>query len=102
MLLTKKHVWMLGIALALSSTSSLASMRCGTSLVEEGDSSAEVLRKCGQPSSKQVITPATGQNGRPFKNAVMVENWKYGPDGGMYRTLRFIDGKLVEISTSRK
>lgn len=80
----------------------VASMRCGTHLVDEGDSVEQVLERCGQPLSRIVNEPALRNNGVPKLNAACTEFWVYGPSGGVYRHLRFIDGKLVEIRLERK
>lgn len=80
----------------------VASMRCGTHLVDEGDSVEQVLERCGQPLSRIVNEPALRNNGVPKLNAARTEFWVYGPSGGVYRHLRFIDGKLVEIRLERK
>ncbi len=53
--------------------------------------------RCGQPLSRIVNEPALRNNGVPKLNAARTEFWVYGPSGGVYRHLRFIDGKLVEI-----
>nr|WP_061240807.1 DUF2845 domain-containing protein [Pseudomonas composti] len=73
-----------------------ASMRCGTSLVYEGELSVDVLRKCGEPDQREVTPPSSPQGG-----GVTVERWVYGPRNGVYRYLRFLDGKLVEIRVER-
>lgn len=77
-------------------------MRCGTHLMDEGDSVEQVLERCGQPLSRIVNEPALRNNGVPKLNAARTEFWVYGPSGGVYRHLRFIDGKLVEIRLERK
>ena len=33
--------------------------------------------------------------------SVTIDLWTYGPDNGMVRRLRFIDGRLVNIDSSR-
>ena len=43
----------------------VASMRCGTHLVDEGDSVEQVLERCGQPLSRIVNEPALRNNGVP-------------------------------------
>lgn len=73
-----------------------ASMRCGNALIDEGQLSADVLRICGEPDQREVIPASTQQGG-----GVTVEQWIYGPRNGVYRYLRFLDGKLVEIRTTR-
>lgn len=78
-----------------------ADMRCNQGLVGEGDSTAEVLRQCGQPDDRQIIAAAPVPQ-RKQGNAVTVENWLYGPRNGAYYQLKFLDGKLVNIDVSRK
>ena len=40
-------------------------------------------------------------NGIPKKGAAKITIWVYGPSGGSYRYLRFIDEDLVEIQLRR-
>ncbi|HBZ94052.1 MAG TPA: hypothetical protein DEO91_10195 [Pseudomonas sp.] len=89
--------YLLGCLLALSlMPAAQASMRCGTTLISEGDLTVDVRRKCGEPDHREVIPPSSPQGG-----GVTVEQWVYGPSNGMYRYLRFLDGKLVEIRVAR-
>lgn len=78
-----------------------ASLRCGQSLVEEGDSVEQVLAACGAPGERKVIPPALRNNGVPRFNAAETQFWTYGPANGATRYLKFIDGKLVEIRVER-
>lgn len=89
------------VALTLLSVNADASMRCNSTLINEGDLAVEVLRTCGPPAERQVIPPALVGNGQLEHGAVTVETWVYGPDNGMYRNLRFIDGRLVQIKSSK-
>ncbi len=74
-----------------------ATMRCKQDVIDEGALTVDVLRKCGQPDSREVFSPAVDQNGHIRDGAVTVEIWVYGPENGMYRYLRFIEGQLVKI-----
>lgn len=89
------------VALALLSGNAHASMRCNSALINEGDLAVEVLRKCGPPAERQITPPALAANGQLRHAAVTVETWVYGPENGMYRNLRFIDGRLVEIRSKK-
>lgn len=80
---------------------SQASLRCNGGIIDEGDLSLEVLRKCGPPADRQSIAPSLDSYGRIIKGAATIENWVYGPNNGMYQYLRFIDGKLVEIKSKK-
>lgn len=62
--------------------------RCGTDLVELREESFKVLQKCGPPQSKEAIA-GVGESAW--------EKWVYGPSGGYYHVLTFMDGVLVRI-----
>lgn len=55
------------LALFMSSLAipAVASMRCGTLLVDEGDSVEQVLERCGQPLSRIVNEPACATTACP-------------------------------------
>ena len=89
------------LALTLLGANAQASMRCNSALIDEGDLAVEVLRKCGPPTERQITPPALAANGQLKHGSVTVETWVYGPDNGMYRNLRFIDGRLVEIKSKK-
>ncbi|UXY50501.1 DUF2845 domain-containing protein [Pseudomonas tohonis] len=76
-------------------------LRCSGGLVQQDDSLEDVLRKCGEPDSRVRTLPALRNNGVPKLNAVTVDIWTYGPRNGMTRELRFIEGKLKEVRSSR-
>jgi len=63
-----------------------SSLRCGTGVVQLGDSSMTVLSECGPPMQKENL------GGEPL------EIWVYnrGSTGFMYR-LKFREGSLVQI-----
>lgn len=91
--------WIIALATGLSLTAQ-ASMRCGTQLIDTGMSLEEVLSYCGEPQQRSVEEPVD-EAGYQIRGAARVELWRYGPDNGMYRHLRFIDGRLVEIRARR-
>ncbi|MFA5677820.1 MAG: DUF2845 domain-containing protein [Pseudomonas sp.] len=91
--------WIIVLTLGLSLTAQ-ASMRCGSQSVDTGMLADEVLEQCGEPQLRSVEEPVD-EYGYQIRGAVRVENWRYGPDHGMYRHLRFIDGRLVEIRSRR-
>lgn len=79
-----------------------ATMRCGTALISEGDTMSTVLDKCGAPLRRSSEGPAKRVNGVPKLNAAKISVFVYGPNGGAYQYLRFIDEKLVEIDLRRE
>ena len=89
------------VVLLLSSAQVRASMRCEGGIVSQGMSAQEVLQLCGECAERQIDRPNLEQDGFMFQGAAQVEHWQYGPDRGMYRSLRFIDGRLVELRSRR-
>ena len=89
-------------SLTFISIGAQATMRCGSEINNEGNTTFEVLRKCGEPKNREIINPIADNNSKKANNkAVPVENWVYGPDNGMYRYLRFVDGILTQIKSQR-
>ena len=94
----------------LAGSPAFAAMRCGTKLVSEGASRAEVAAKCGEPTDiveKRTTfrRPVIWNYGRPMYAGedfieVPVEVWLYnlGPNKLM-RRLRFEGGYVVQIET---
>ncbi|MBM7062889.1 DUF2845 domain-containing protein [Pseudomonas sp. UL073] len=95
------HLLILLLVTITSLGAQASTLRCGSKLVSEGDLSADVLRKCGEPDEHQVIPPSVRPTVNSPGQAVTVENWIYGPSGGAYRYLRFLDGRLTEIRIQR-
>lgn len=75
--------------------------RCDSALASVNDSTATVLRKCGEPVSRAAAgyVRATDAGGR--RASLPVEQWTYGPHGGMYHYLRFEGDRLVSITSER-
>lgn len=98
----------IGLAL-LAPVAEADSFRCGTRLIVEGSTRAELKRLCGEPT--EIIThtllrpPLIWYYGQPVRVAggdieIQVETWTYnlGPQKLM-RRLRLEDGLVVEIET---
>ena len=66
------------------SSQASASMRCGTHVVQLGDTTSQLLNKCGRPS---------------FMNG---EQWIYGSQGKRTRILRIRRGKVWSIATGSR
>ena len=98
------------VVLGFLTCSPAFAFRCGTKLVSEGDTRAEVRAKCGEPSDVVSLAsvfrrPAIWDYGRPYyigESAIEipVESWVYnlGPNKLM-RRLRFEGGIVTEIET---
>lgn len=90
------------LAALLAQTDTLAADRCPNGLIENGDSTLQVLKTCGQPSQRQIIPQATRADGVPRWGSVVTETWTYGPDRGRVMRLRFVSDKLVEVRSGRE
>ena len=90
-------VWCAALTI-LSSVAMASTFRCDSQLVSMGDRAFDVLRKCGEPVTREALGfTVSDYNHRELP----IEEWIYGPKGGMYYYLRFIGGELVKISSSR-
>jgi len=94
------------MAIAASVATPAYAMRCGITLVAEGQWTYEVLERCGKPIERHVRTVFQGVNtgyaiaGYSALWSVVVEEWIYdlGPHR-LRRLLRFENGQLVAIET---
>ncbi len=70
------------------------SLRCGSRLVSTGDSSADVLARCGEPRSRDSLgyREVVGEWGKRYE--VEVQEWVYGPWNGMLYFVRFEGNRL--------
>lgn len=93
--------WLLaGLVLVLSASQAWAAdtLRCGSQLISVGDRSSEVLHKCGEPVSRDLLGYKRSADRR---EEFQVEEWTYGPNGGMYQYLRFEGNRLKQITSKR-
>jgi len=106
----KRALAVIAVGLLASSAAVADGFRCGTKLVTEGASRAEVAHKCGEPTdvrnSRSVFRrPVVWNYGRPYYVGddyieIQVEIWTYnlGPNQLM-RRFRVEDGLVTEIWT---
>ncbi|NUT77491.1 DUF2845 domain-containing protein [Pseudomonas sp. C1C7] len=88
------------LVLATSASPALAAdtLRCGSQLISVGDRAGEVLQKCGEPVSRDLLGYKRSANRR---EEFPVEEWTYGPKSGMYQFLRFEGNRLTQITSKR-
>lgn len=96
------------LILSLCCLNTAFAMRCGHSLVSEGDYKEEVLAKCGQPDSIETHTKIVGKTLRyPYRTLdlqqyeeVQVEEWIYNLGSSHFQQyLRFENGQLREVKS---
>ncbi|WP_449123676.1 DUF2845 domain-containing protein [Pseudomonas sp. MPG01] len=95
-----KLQWLALIAMTFAASHASASdtLRCGSQLISLGDRPSEVLQKCGEPVSRDVLGYKRSANRR---EEFQVEEWTYGPSNGMYQYLRFEGSRLRQINSKR-
>jgi len=99
-----KWVFILIVGLLLSppvAQSKDTSMRCGTDLIDIGNSKSRVAYLCGQPFSKEIIGQtkvADNKSGIEF----FVERWTYDTSVGYFTILTFKGDRLVRLEDERK
>lgn len=88
----------LAILTAVFLSSPVYALRCGSKIVDEGDSKIHVLSACGQPLMTEVIGYTNAHPGSPD---LKIEQWTYDLNRRYYQ-LVFEGGTLKKITHSRK
>ena len=91
-------LFLLGFAVPAQASSTF---RCNSKLVSLQASTHEVQSKCGAPMEQAHLGYKQLTNEYGHTHEVGIEEWVYGPKGGMYYFLRFEGGYLSKISSSR-
>ena len=94
----KKTLFLILCSGLLANTAQAQTMRCGTELISVGNRGFEIIRKCGQPSYKEVVGYTLGASQR---TELRIEEWVYGPNNGMQYILRLEGNRLIKIESSR-
>lgn len=91
----------LAILLAMSSVTAADSYRCGRKLIRTGDSSADVLRVCGEPAAKDRGRADVREDGA-IRN-VPVERWHYKRSSrSLSRIVSIHRGRVVSIDVGKR
>ena len=94
------RVWFIVIAFLMIFLAGQAfAFRCGTHLIREGDRRFDVMRKCGEPLSREQLGFTITAD---KKRELIIEEWVYGPENGFYTVLIFEGGILEEIKSIRE
>jgi len=78
------------------------SLRCGSSLIKEGDTAGYVMEKCGEPGSKQTFSEpvyARRENGTSYEIGTTTKDvWRYRRSSGQFpAVLTFEKGVLRKL-----
>ncbi|MBE7373471.1 DUF2845 domain-containing protein [Pseudomonas lopnurensis] len=96
MLVTLLCLPLLGLQAQASST-----YRCNSRLVSLEATTAEVRNKCGEPASNSLLGYKEVLDDYGYRHEVVVEEWVYGPNHGMFHFLRFEGNRLRKIDSRR-
>jgi hypothetical protein len=88
---------LLSMCLVFSASVSAESIRCGRALVKVGDSSNQLLKKCGEPDSKFSGKTTIRDHGR--ESSVSVSNWVYRQSGKKDKTVSVYAGAVLNIDS---
>lgn len=90
------------LAAAATTPAIAETLRCGSSLIKEGDTAGYVAEKCGEPLSKQTYTEpvyAHRQNGTSYEIGTTSKDvWRYKRGSGQFpAVLTFEKGVLTKL-----
>jgi hypothetical protein len=94
------------LAVAAGPASAGETLRCGSSVIKEGDTQGYVHDKCGEPGSKQTYTEpvrAIRPNGTSYEVGTTSKDiWRYKRDSGSFpAVLTFEKGVLTKLEFER-
>jgi len=91
--------WVVGMALMASAlTAQAGTLRCGSKLVTEGEPTATLLSKCGQPALVEPITRSAQSATGELTQISAGERWTYQMGSGKFMQIVTINnGVIVSI-----
>ncbi len=96
----KKTIWSALILAFAIPAAQADTLRCGSKLIQQGDTAGKVLERCGEPTNKQVITEpvraATALGGTMQTGTYTYEIWRYARGNGKFPALLRIEGGVVK------
>lgn len=88
-------ILLLTAALFLVSTVAADSFRCGRKVIKQGDSTSELVKKCGEPARKFSSKETINVQGRQSK--VPVSNWVYERNRKKDMVVSVRSGAVIKI-----
>lgn len=94
-------VLLLPLLLLAAASANADSLRCGSRLISSGDTTSDVLERCGTPVDRAYLGNriVVGDWGQRLE--VRVEEWIYGPWNGMLYFVRFQGNQIDSIQSKR-
>jgi Protein of unknown function (DUF2845) len=80
-------------------------LRCGTDLIQDGDLMYSVIDKCGDPDAEFAYsTPMLRGAMSPYAGENKIVVWTYNRRSmsGVLHQLRFQDGVLIKVTSTRR
>ena len=78
-----------------------ASFRCGSSLIDTGDSRARVLHHCGEPHLREFIGYVRSREDQELIEFAL-EAWTYDSRADIFNIITFKGNRVMNIESERK
>jgi hypothetical protein len=102
--MSRTRLILISAALLISGSAVADSMRCGKYIVNESATVDELLKKCGEPQSRDVSKEeqfAVNPSGARYKTGgfTIRERWIYKPSPGtLAMAVSIVDGKVTSLA----
>ncbi len=95
-----RHALLALASLLLATSAHADTLRCGSSLISEGDAEAYVRQKCGEPDSKREVTEpvmARRPDGFAYQTGTTTQEiWRYKRAPGKFPAVLTFDGGVLK------
>lgn len=100
-LILKQVIVLFFVSILSTSVLAASSWRCGSNLVSQGNTMAEVVNRCGLPKSKTFLGWGRRVTNGWYGgfNDVPIEEWVYSVSDSLYYVLKFEGDSLREITS---
>lgn len=87
---------LLVLVLLCLTVSPASALRCNSELVHEGDTKFELIKKCGEPLTREVVGYKLNRFG---DRELKIEHLIYGPWAGWYYLIEIVGGEIYKIES---
>jgi len=86
------------VFILFAAVSQAEAFRCGTDVINVGDTGFQLIRKCGEPIQRIHIGYTLTKD---EKREYVIEKWIYGPSGGFYHEVTLEGDRITKIDMVR-
>lgn len=96
---TVRHIlFVLVLIFSVMAAAPVLALRCGSDLIDEGDTKFELLKKCGEPTASEFVGYKLNEFGQ---RELVIEHLIYGPWSGVYYQIEVVGGEVEKIESFR-